>query len=213
MTQETQAGHDGPATADMQTWVRYVYEIRLLDGDSIWARPSEGAASGSDLETLHRRLGTDPFVQIGDTVVRSENIRSVQLREDDGSGDGSGLIESLKQRLGGGRMTSYDTEEVTQTRGRAGRPAASRDDGPGFADRYVGYGRRPWSETKPFFLTSEFLTLLATIAAVAIGMAASDSFDSPRGFTLIAALAAAYMIARGLAKSGTRDPNPDRDRY
>jgi hypothetical protein len=70
------------------------------------------------------------------------------------------------------------------------------------------------SETKPFFLTSEFLTLLATIAAIAIAMAASDNFDSPRGFTLIAGLAAAYMIARGLAKAGTKDPNPDRgDRY
>ena len=196
--------------------IAYVYEIRLLDGDSIWANARGVAASESELASLHGRLGTEPFVQVGDTVVRSEDVRSVQLHEDDGSNDGGdGLIDTLKQRLGGGRMTTYETEERTQTRGRGGRPVRGReDDGPGFADRYVGYGQRPWSETKPFFLTSEFLTLLATIAAIAIAMAAADNFDSPRGFTLIAGLAAAYMIARGLAKSGTRDPNPDRgDRY
>jgi len=195
----------------------YVYEIKLLDGDSLWAHARDPAAIESELGSVHQRLGTEPFVRVGDTIVRSEEVRSVQLHEDDGSDDGGGLIDTLKQRLGGRRMTSYDTEERTQTRSRGGRVTGSRamqDDGPGFADRYVGYGQRPWSETKPFFLTSEFLTLLATIAAIAIAMAASDNFDSPRGFTLIAGLAAAYMIARGLAKSGTRDPNPDRgDRY
>ena len=194
----------------------YVYEIRLLDGDSIWAQGTSGASSESELQTLHGRLGTEPFVLVGDTVVRSEDVRSVQVHENDGSDDDGGLLENLKKRLGGGRMTTYDTEERTQTRTRGGRPggASSMDDGPGFADRYVGYGRRPWSETKPFFLTSEFLTLLATIATIAIAMAASDNFDAPRGFTLIAGLAAAYMIARGLAKAGTKDPNPERgDRY
>jgi hypothetical protein len=194
----------------------YVYEITLLDGDSIKARARDAASTETELETVHGRLGTEPFVRLGDTIVRSEDVRSIQLREDDGSDDDGGLLDNLKQRLGGGRMTSYDTEErPTQTRVRAGRSTRSQgDDGPGFADRYVGYGQRPWSETKPFFLTSEFLTLLATIAAIAIAMASADNFDSPRGFTLIAGLAAAYMIARGLAKSGTRDPNPDRgDRY
>lgn len=219
MTQSTQETRQprpaGEAVAESATAVGYVYEIRLVDGDSIWAH-ADAAARGSELHTLHSRLGTEPFVLVGDTVVRSEDIRSVQLHEDDGSDGGGGLLENLKQRLGGGRMTTYDTEERTQTRTRGGRASGARsmDDGPGFADRYVGYGRRPWSETKPFFLTSEFLTLLATIAAIAIAMAASDNFDAPRGFTLIAGLAAAYMIARGLAKAGTKDPNPDRgDRY
>jgi hypothetical protein len=214
-TQETRQPRPADeAVAESAIAVGYVYEIRLVDGDSIWAH-ADAAASGSELQTLHGRLGAEPFVLVGDTVVRSEDIRSVQLHEKDRSDDEGGLLENLKQRLGGGRMTTYDTEERTQTRTRGGRAAGARSmDGPGFADRYVGYGRRPWSETKPFFLTSEFLTLLATIAAIAIAMAASDNFDAPRGFTLIAGLAAAYMIARGLAKAGTKDPNPDRgDRY
>ena len=216
MTQSAQRER-GRATAEAgepEGATGYVYEIRMLDGESIWAHARDSAGVESELELVHGRLGTEPFVRVGDTIVRSEDVRSIQLHEDDGS-DGGGLMDNLKQRLGGGRMTSYDTEERTQTRSRGGR-AGSRamDEGPGFADRYVGYGQRPWSETKPFFMTSEFLTLLATIAAIAIAVASADNFDAPRGFTLIAGLAAAYMIARGLAKSGTRDPNPDRgDRY
>ena len=220
MTQSTQRPRRpapaDEAVAESAPAAAYVYEITLVDGESIWAHATDAAAVESELGTVHQRLGTEPFVRLGDTIVRSEDVRSVQLHEDDGSDRDGGLLENLKQRLGGGRMTSYETEERTQTRARGGRMASSRatDDGPGFADRYVGYGHRPWSETKPFFLTSEFLTLLATIAAIAIAMAASDNFDAPRGFTLIAGLAAAYMIARGLAKAGTKDPNPDRgDRY
>jgi hypothetical protein len=221
MTQSTKRTEEprqaDEAVEESAAVIGYVYEIRLLDGDSIWAHARDTAMAESELQSLHGRLGTEPFVRLGDTIVRSEDVRSVQLHEDDGSDEGGGLIDTLKQRLGGGRMTSYDTEERTSTtRGRGGRATRGRemDDGPGFAERYVGYGQRPWSETKPFFMTSEFLTLLATIAAIAIAMASADNFDSPRGFTLIAGLAAAYMIARGLAKSGTRDPNPDRgDRY
>ena len=217
MTQSTRQRDERTETAEPRTAavavIEQVYEIRLLDGDSIWAHARDAAGVEPELATVHGRLGSEPFVRVGDTIVRSEDVRSIQLHEDDGS-DGGGLLDTLKHRLGGGRMTTYDTEERT-TRARGGRSMRGReDDGPGFADRYVGYGQRPWSETKPFFLTSEFLTLLATIAAIAIAMASADNFDAPRGFALIAGLAAAYMIARGLAKSGTKDPNPDRgDRY
>ena len=205
------------AVAESAQVVGYVYEITLLDGDSIWTDAQDATTTQSELQALQGRLGTEPFVRLGHTIVRSEDVQSIQLHEDDGSDEAGGLLENLKQRLGGGRMTAYDTDErTTQARARGGRPVRGRekDDGPGFADRYIGYGRRPWTETKPFFLTSEFLTFVATVAAIAIAMGASDNFDAPRGFALIAGLAAAYMIARGLAKAGTRDPNPDvRDRY
>jgi hypothetical protein len=203
MAQTAQRGSE-PAQAESAS--TYVYEIRLLSGESIWANARDATSVEAELDAAHTRLGTQPFVRLGDTIVRGDDVRTVQLHEDDGSK--GGLLDDLKRRLGGGgSMTSYETEDrTTETRPRA---RARQDDG-GFAERYVGYGQRPWSETKPFFLTSEFLTLLASIAAVAIGMAASDVFDSTRGFTLIAVLAAAYMISRGLAKSGTRDPNPDR---
>ena len=88
-----------------------------------------------------------------------------------------------------------------------------------------GYGPRPrqsqplfdtnrGSETKPFFLTSEFLTTAGVIAALAIAMAQLDNFDANRGWLLITAIAAAYVLSRGIAKAGTRSHSDDpRDRF
>jgi hypothetical protein len=58
---------------------------------------------------------------------------------------------------------------------------------------------------KPFFLTSEFLTLLASIAAIVIAGAVADNFGSGRVWTLVTVLAAAYMISRGLSKVARGD--------
>jgi len=63
---------------------------------------------------------------------------------------------------------------------------------------------------KPFFLTSEFLTLLATIAAVVIAAAVADGFGAERAWTLVTVLAAAYMISRGLSKVARGDGRTDR---
>ena len=85
----------------------------------------------------------------------------------------------------------------------------------------VGYGapgtmrmrRGGGDETKPFFMTSEFLTIAGTIAALAIGALAADNFDAPEMWRLITYTAIGYMIARGLAKAGSRsrswDPRSD----
>jgi hypothetical protein len=89
-----------------------------------------------------------------------------------------------------------------------GAPAGGESRG-FFDDPGIGYGRRPWSETKLFFLTSEVLVLAVIAAAIAIAMGVLDNFDAPRGWLLITIIGAAYMVARGLAKSGTRDPNPN----
>jgi hypothetical protein len=75
-----------------------------------------------------------------------------------------------------------------------------------------GYGRRPYAETKPFFLTSEFLTLVVSVVSIAIAMGVLDNFDANRGWLLITILVAAYMVSRGIAKAGSRDPNPRSDR-
>lgn len=63
--------------------------------------------------------------------------------------------------------------------------------------------------SKPFFLTSEFLTMLAAIAAIAIAAAIADDFDARRAWTLISVVAAAYIISRGLSKIGRGDGNVD----
>lgn len=48
--------------------------------------------------------------------------------------------------------------------------------------------------------------LLASVAAVIIaGYWEDDSLDMSRIWTLVTALAAAYMVSRGLAKAGSRE--------
>jgi hypothetical protein len=59
-------------------------------------------------------------------------------------------------------------------------------------------------ETKPSWKTTELLTMLGIVAAILIAAASADNFDAPRAWTLVAVVASAYMISRGLAKSGSR---------
>jgi hypothetical protein len=65
-------------------------------------------------------------------------------------------------------------------------------------------------ETKPSFKTSELLTMLGIVAAILIAAASADNFDAPRAWTLVAVVASAYMVSRGLAKSGSRHVDTDR---
>jgi hypothetical protein len=64
-------------------------------------------------------------------------------------------------------------------------------------------------ETKPSFKTSELITMVGAVAAILIASAAADNFDAPRAWTLVAIVASAYMVARGLAKSGSRHVESD----
>lgn len=57
---------------------------------------------------------------------------------------------------------------------------------------------------KPFFLTSEFLTLVVTAVALLIAAAVADNFEAPHVWTLITVLAFAYIVSRGLAKRESR---------
>jgi hypothetical protein len=80
---------------------------------------------------------------------------------------------------------------------------------------HAGYG--PWTrprrqfpiETKPFFLTSEFVGAVLAIVGIAITAAASDAFGAWRAWILITAVLVGYMVARGIAKSGTRSHSSD----
>ena len=65
-------------------------------------------------------------------------------------------------------------------------------------------------ETKPSFKKTEILTMLGLVAAIQIAAASADNFDAPRAWTLVAVVASAYMISRGLAKSGSRHVDIDR---
>jgi hypothetical protein len=77
-------------------------------------------------------------------------------------------------------------------------------------------GGESWGESrrrrpKPFFLTSEFIALLAGVAAVAIAAAVADNFEAPRAWTLITILCGSYIVSRGLTKIGRGDGSVDRD--
>jgi hypothetical protein len=155
---------------------------------------------GDDLQSARGQLaavqsGGEGFVSVGDdTAVRARDVAHARLVEAGGRGDAG-----RRPAWGGDDMTNYDT----------GRRAQGETNGRSVLDDpRIGYGRRPWSETKPFFLTSEFATFAVSAVAVLIAMAVSDILDARAGWLLVTILAAAYMLSRGIAKAGTGDPNP-----
>jgi multisubunit Na+/H+ antiporter MnhG subunit len=75
--------------------------------------------------------------------------------------------------------------------------------------RYGGYGSyggppRPPTETKPFFLTSEFLGTLLAVIALACTAAAMPNLGARLTWILLASMVTTYVVSRGLAKAGTR---------
>lgn len=70
------------------------------------------------------------------------------------------------------------------------------------------------SETKHSFKTTEFFAMLALVAGILIaswvvgddGAGGEDAFPAVRAWLYVAIVGSAYMISRGLAKAGSRDP-------
>jgi hypothetical protein len=61
------------------------------------------------------------------------------------------------------------------------------------------------TEARPGFLTTEmWMTWLAAIVFV-VAAYVSDSFDNDLGWILAASVFGAYILSRGLAKSGSRE--------
>src|SRR5688500_6607820 len=73
---------------------------------------------------------------------------------------------------------------------------------PGFSFGGGGTGHGPRQGGKPFFMTSEFMVLVATTLALVIAAAVAEEFDARRVWTLVTVLAAAYIVSRGLSKIG-----------
>jgi hypothetical protein len=111
-------------------------------------------------------------------------------------------------------MSTYDGPEGGMTTQMPPQQMYPR----GYGQQY-GYQMQPrpmWRgmiETKPFFLTSEFFAPLLAIIAMSIAVATAGNFDAPRYWTLITVIVSAYVISRGIAKSGTKsraaDPRED----
>jgi hypothetical protein len=86
----------------------------------------------------------------------------------------------------------------------------------GAADRF----RRLTTETKQAFKTTEFWAMVGVIVAILVSAAAikggdtggTDEFIARQAWLYVAIVAGAYLISRGLAKSGSADPyTEDRD--
>lgn len=81
--------------------------------------------------------------------------------------------------------------------------------------------RRLSTETKQAFKTTEFWAMVAVIVAILVSAQSisggdtapgTDSFVAKQAWLYVAIVASAYMISRGLAKSGSREPyDADRD--
>ena len=72
-------------------------------------------------------------------------------------------------------------------------------------------GRRLATETKHAFKTTEFWTYLAMVIAVVIaadnvGGGAHDVFRADKAWLFVTILTVGYLISRGLAKAGSREP-------
>ena len=80
--------------------------------------------------------------------------------------------------------------------------------------RHPGVTRRLTTETKQAFKTTEFWAMAGVIVAILVSAAAikggdtsgTDEFIARQAWLYVAIVAGAYLISRGLAKSGSSDP-------
>lgn len=92
---------------------------------------------------------------------------------------------------------------------------SARDRGT-WASRWAAPPRRVHdSETKPFYLTSEFLVFVIFLMGLGISASSSPTIDARFFWTATTVAVAFYMLSRGIAKSGSRsrawDPREDVD--
>jgi hypothetical protein len=67
--------------------------------------------------------------------------------------------------------------------------------------------RRTFTESKAGFKTTEFFVMLLFVAGVLVATYADeDSISRDDGWLFAALAVAAYIVSRGLAKLGTREP-------
>ncbi len=65
------------------------------------------------------------------------------------------------------------------------------------------------TETKHSTKTSEFFVYLAAAAAILIASFVVDGFNATEGWMFFTFLTIGYLVSRGLAKSGSREPYRD----
>jgi hypothetical protein len=101
---------------------------------------------------------------------------------------------------------------MSATSARAGRDPSMDHE----VDRSHRGGRRLTTETKASFKTTEFFAMIGVIVGILIAAASigateghPDKFIGSQAWLYVTIVASAYMISRGLAKSGSREPYSD----
>ena len=69
--------------------------------------------------------------------------------------------------------------------------------------------RRLATETKQAFKTTEFWAMVGAIVAILIAGAVDDGLGARNAWLYVTIVAGAYMISRGLAKSGSSEPRTE----
>jgi hypothetical protein len=205
----TQAEAQATQAAAQAADTPLVLKVKLDTGDELEIDAGgDRELARAELASFHADVATHEFVRFDDdTVVRSTQIAYMQLRErEQASG---GLVDAVKSRIGGGsEMSTYGTDPSTMR-------VPGAQEGTGYAQPrrqtqpLFDTARGRGVETKPFFLTSEFLTTVAIIAGLAIAMQTLDNFDADRGWLLITIAAVGYVVSRGIAKAGSRSYSDD----
>jgi hypothetical protein len=100
------------------------------------------------------------------------------------------------------------------TAGESPRGSATSSPRVGGWERWAAPPRTAYtSETKPFFLTSEFLVYVLFLMGLGIGASTSPDVDAQMFWILTTIATSFYMLSRGIAKAGTRsrasDPRED----
>lgn len=67
------------------------------------------------------------------------------------------------------------------------------------------------TETRKSFRTTEFFAFVAISALTLLAAYTQDGFDIDQAWTLVAVITSAYMLSRGIAKAGSREPRYDDD--
>jgi hypothetical protein len=85
------------------------------------------------------------------------------------------------------------------------------------ASRADGSARRRSTETKASFKTTEFFAYLAAVVGVLVAAGVVDEtnaggFGARQAWLYVTILTVGYMVSRGFAKSGSREPYTSDDR-
>jgi hypothetical protein len=120
------------------------------------------------------------------------------------------------QTPGGGELSISLSKEPRMSASTVNRPTSARR---------ASVSRRLETETKHATKTTEFFAFLAVVIGILISAAVikggdsggTDEFIARQAWLYVSIVTAGYLISRGLAKSGSRDPywaggtNEDRD--